>query len=261
MTFRRPPAPITVYGRTTCEDTALVRDRLARLGIPFTDVDLDLDAEGARLVASLNNGNEITPTLVFGGPDMAMAEPSLDDLDAQLLEEGWRIRRPEPALFTRAIMAGPLPLPTLAEPSGSTFQLAEFRGRRQLAIFFAHAGDCRTCGGYARQLASTGPALQNANARALVVVPGGPADAERWVAEVSSSVPIVADAGSRWKKAVGARVELDVGGSDAVLMAVDGAFAPRFGSSAPDAGGLITPSQAAEWLEFASADSAGRDAQ
>lgn len=251
MTLSSPP-PITVFGRTTCEDTAIVRDRLGRLGVPFTDVDLDRDAAAARLVESLNGGNQVTPTLLFSGTETAVAEPSLDQLDARLIDDGWPVRRPEPTAFQGDLLGRPLPLLTLVDAAGAAFGLAQFRGRRQLAVFFAHAADCRTCSGYARQLAAAAPKLADGDARALVVVPGGPEDAARWIAESTDRIPIVADHGGRWKKAVAAHVQLDADGAGALLLGLDRYLAPRIGSVAADAGGLITPLQAAEWLEFAS---------
>ena len=247
-----PPRPITVLGRPTCEDTAIVRDRLRRLEIPFTELDVDRDEAAGRLSESLNSGNRVTPTLLFGGADGALSEPSLDPLDARLRDEGWPIRPPEPTLFSGDTIATPVPLPSVVDPAGTTFRLAPFRGRRQLAVFFAHASDCLTCSGYARQLAGVTARLADRDARALVVVPGEAADAARWRAASTDRATIVADPGGRWHWSVAAHVGFDVDRGGALLIALDRCLAARIGSVAPDAGGLITPLHAAEWLESAS---------
>ena len=229
-----------------------MRDRLRQLGVPFADVDLDLDTDAARLVESINHGHSITPTLTFGGPQDAVAEPSLDALDARLQDDGWTIHRPEPLVIGGDLVASPVPLLALTTPAGAAFQFAQFRDRHQLAVFFVHAGDCLVCAGYSRQLAAVRPKLADGDARALVVVPGGPADAARWTADHTDRVTIVADRNSRWKRAVAAHIQLDMDGGGAMLLALDRYLAARTGSSGPDAGSLITPGQAAEWLEFAS---------
>jgi len=248
----RPSRPITIFGRPTCEDTAVVRDRLSRYGIPFTEVDVDRDEGAGRLCEAINNGNRSTPTILFGGTDGAMTEPSLDALDARLLDEGWPLHPPEPTQFAGSLIATPIPLMTLVDDAGAPFRLSQFRGRRQLAVFLAHDAACMTCAGYARQLAAVEPRLADADARALVVVPGDAADAARWRVEATNRLPILADSGGRWKTALLAHIQFDVDRGGALLLGLDRYLAPRIASVAPDAGGLVTPRSAAEWLEFAS---------
>jgi mycoredoxin len=247
-----PPPRITVFGRPACEDTAIVRDRLTRLGVPFTDVNLDVDPGAARLVADINGGHQVTPTVMFQSPADTLAEPSLDDLDARLLQDGWPIHRPEPVPFGTDVAASPLPWLTVTDAQGAAFRIAQFRGRSQLAIFFVHAPGCLVCAGYSRQLAGVRLELATAGARAIVVVPGGPEEAARWASEHTDRVPVVADRESRWKRSVAAHLQLSPDRPDAMLIGLDRYLAPRIGSGASDAGGLITPGQAAQWLEFAS---------
>lgn len=246
------PRSITILGRPTCEDTAVVRDRLTRYRVPFREVDVDRDEGAGRHCEALNAGNRSTPTLLFGDADDAMTEPSLDALDARLLDEGWPIRPPEPTQFAGSLVATPVPLLTVVDDAGAAFRLSQFRGRRQVAMFFAHAAACMTCAGYARQLAAVRAKLADGDARAIVVVLGDATDAARWRAEATDSLPIVADRGGRWQAAVTAHVRFDVDAGGALLLALDRYLAPRLGSVAPDSGGLITPLKAAEWLEFAS---------
>src|SRR6185369_1909001 len=162
----------------------------------------------ARIVETLNDGNQVTPTVLFGGADAVLREPSLDTLDRRLADDGWPISRPLHSEFKGPPTARPLPAATLLDPAGEPFRLPdrEGRGERGLAIFFAHASDCRACSGYARQLATVGPNLAEADIQALVVVPGEPDVAASWRAESTDKIPIVADQGGRWKAAVAAHI-------------------------------------------------------
>lgn len=250
MTSPTSPRPITVYGRTTCEDTAIARDRLRHLNVPFTDVHLDLDPSAAPLVESLNNGNQVTPTILFGGIERPMSEPSLDALDARLAEEGWPIHRPGPARYGPDTAADTSHVRSLVHADGSAFDLDAISGHHPFAVFFAHAPDCRVCSGYARQLAAVASDLAEGNSRPLVVVSGDADVAATWRAESTDRIPIVGDPSGRWKASVVAQVAPAEDGPVALLVALDANLVPRFGSHASDAGGLITPLQAAEWLAF-----------
>jgi mycoredoxin len=236
---RNQPPAITVFGRTTCEDTAIVRDRLRALAVPFTDVDLDRDAGAARLVETLNDGNQVTPTVLFGGTNSVLREPSLDVLDEHLLDEGWPISRPQHVEFGGTPTPRPLPVGTLLDPAGGAYPLTD--GDKGLVIFFAHAADCRACSGYARQLAAVSPTLADADIQALVVVPGGPAVAANWRTESTDKVPIVADDGGRWKQAVAAHIAAREAPNGAIILALGQDLTPGIGSSSADAGGLGTP--------------------
>ena len=86
---------------------------------------------------------------------------------------------------------------------------------------------------------------------AVYLIGGGPL-ARRvpgW-ARACGVLPIVADREGRWKQSVAAHTLLDPDGRGAMLVALDRYLAPRVGSIADDAGGLATPRQAAEWLQF-----------
>ena len=87
------PMPVLIYGRSACEETALVRDRLDRLGISFVEVDIDQAEEAARFVKGLNNGAARTPILVFGDQDMILAAPSVAQLDQALRRAGYEVGR------------------------------------------------------------------------------------------------------------------------------------------------------------------------
>ena len=49
--------------------------KLAELGISFQEVDIEQSPEAAALVESLNNGNQMVPTLVFSD-GTSMTNPS-----------------------------------------------------------------------------------------------------------------------------------------------------------------------------------------
>jgi hypothetical protein len=245
------PPPITVFGRTTCEDTAIVRDRLRALAVPFNDIDLDLDAEATRLVESLNDGNRVTPTLLFGGTGSVLREPSLDTLDRRLVDDGWPILRPPHSAFAGTPSSSPLPVGTLLDAAGEPYPLTDGGGGRQggLTIFFAHAADCRVCSGYARQLAAVRPQLAKAGMQAFVVIPGGPAVAANWRAESTDKVPMVADDGGHWKAAVaGHMAAIGALPTGAIILAIGRDLSPRIGSASTDAGGLGTPLELAGLL-------------
>jgi glutaredoxin len=84
---RRGHPPILVLGRDTCEDTTAARDHLTARGIPFTYRKVDEDPEADAHIRRLNDGNWVTPTILFGDPDQPyriLREPSNDDLDDAL---------------------------------------------------------------------------------------------------------------------------------------------------------------------------------
>lgn len=83
------PLPVLIYGRPTCEDTALVRWRLNRLQVPFVEIDVDKDPDAARYVERVNHGNRTTPTIVFGDEDFIIVEPTLEELNHSLRRAGY----------------------------------------------------------------------------------------------------------------------------------------------------------------------------
>lgn len=74
------------------------------------------------------------------------------------------------------------------------------------------------------------------------------AAASSWLHEITGAIVILADAANAWKSAViGA---LDEAPGQAALIVVDRFAAPRAGSFASEAGGLISPAEATDWLRF-----------
>lgn len=83
--------PITMYGGEHCEDTHRSRARLRALGIEFHDLLIDHDTDLQRLVRTLNNGNQSTPTIIIGGGSrkLVLTEPTDEELDHALAEYGF----------------------------------------------------------------------------------------------------------------------------------------------------------------------------
>lgn len=245
---REAPATITVLGSTTCEDTAIVSSRLRALGVPFLDVDIDADAAAAGRVASLNGGRRITPTVVVGDDADVRAEPTLEAL-GELLRAAWYDAMPPQAtryhgdLTTRSI-----PVRHLHTVDGRRFSLEQLRGRRQVALFLGHGAGCLACFGYARQLAGMRDALAEADGLALVVVAADVRAASGWRHGIDDAVTILADPDGGWKRDVATHI--GARGGDAIMLLLDRFGAPRAGSGADEAGGLIDPSEAVEWLRF-----------
>jgi hypothetical protein len=247
------PRPITVLGSTTCEDTAIVSSRLRALDVPFIAVDIDADPAAALRVASLNDGHRVTPTVIVGvdeaGHDqLVRAEPSLETLGELVRAAGHDARPPEAHGYHGDLTTRSIPVRHLDGVDGRPLSLEQLRGRRQVALFLAHGPDCLACFGYARQLAATADALGESDALPLIVVRGEVDGATAWRHGIDNRVAILADPDGRWKHAVATHVGLRPG--DAILLLLDRFGAPRAGSAGEEAGALIDPPEAVDWLRF-----------
>jgi glutaredoxin len=239
---------VTVLGSTTCEDTAIVASRLRALGVPFLEVDIDADAAAARRVASLNGGRRVTPTVVVGDEAAVRAEPTLEALGALLVAAGHDVGPPQATGYHGELITRSIPVRHLEAVGRPLFSLEQLRGRRQVALFLGHDSGCLPCFGYARQLAGSRDALAEAEAQPLVVVADDIRAAGGWRHGIDDAVTILADPHGTWKQAVTAHVGARAG--DAILLLLDRFGAPRAGSGAEEAGGLIDPAEAVEWLRF-----------
>lgn len=85
------PMPVLIYGRSTCEDTAFVRERLAELQVSFVEIDIDIDSEAAAYVERVNHGERITPTIVFGEESFIVVEPDHAELNQALRRAGYEV--------------------------------------------------------------------------------------------------------------------------------------------------------------------------
>lgn len=77
---------ITVYGREWCEDTQVTRSSLQTLGIPYAYVDIEADTVAAKFVRDINEGREVTPTVLMRGE--ILVEPDPDELAGMLRATG-----------------------------------------------------------------------------------------------------------------------------------------------------------------------------
>ena len=55
----------TLYSTSWCGPCKRLKGQLGELGLTFKEVDIEQSPEAAALVESLNNGNQMVPTLVF----------------------------------------------------------------------------------------------------------------------------------------------------------------------------------------------------
>jgi hypothetical protein len=253
MTPLEPEHPeasaLVVYGAAGCEDTAVVRSRLAHLGVLHHAVDVDADPAADALVRRLNGGDRVTPTLVRHGA--SIAEPSLEQLDRLLLAIQPELRLPAGDQLYGDVTARPVPLRALVRstPAGPAAYHAEtLRGRREVALFLAHDAACLACLGYARQLALRLPEQTSGSPEVMIVVPDTPQRLEAWHHALSERVVLVADEDGAWASEVRRRVGL--GPDVAAVVLLDRYLAPRVRSVAPEAGGLIGAADALEWLEY-----------
>jgi glutaredoxin len=237
-----------MYGTATCEDTAVTRSRLRALGVPYREVDIDLDAAARGQLAELVGGQTSTPTLVFGDRALIAVEPSPRELDELLSAAGYEVELPAPLVYHGSVASLRLPLRTLPQLAGGDFSLESISGRLQAAIFFAHGSTCLACYGYAKRLARQREALAEEGAIPIVVVGSELAAASTWLHGITEDIVILADAANAWKSAVTG--VLDEAPGQAALVVVDRFGAPRVGSFASEAGGLIAPAEATDWLRF-----------
>ena len=224
------PEPLLMYGTATCEDTAVTRSRLRALGIPYREIDLDLDSFARDQLSELVGGRISTPTLVFGDHALIAVEPSPRELDELLSAAGYAVEPPAAVVYHGSLASLRVPLRTLPQVAGGNFSLESISGRLQAAIFFAHGSTCLACYGYAKRLARQREALADEGAIPIVVVGSELATASSWLHEITEDIVILADAANAWKSAVVG--ELDEAPGQAALIVVDRFAAPRAGSFA-----------------------------
>lgn len=79
---------VTMYSTTWCGYCRRLKSQMDREGIPFEEVNIEQDPESAAYVESVNNGNQLVPTVVVvprqGGESVAMPNPSLAQVKAAL---------------------------------------------------------------------------------------------------------------------------------------------------------------------------------
>ncbi len=240
--------PLLVLGAATCEDTAIVVDRLRAIGAAYDSVDIDADPASLERVRRLNGGARITPTVIVGDEAVVAAEPSLEEVGDLLRAAGQEFGMPAATQLHGAITGRAIPSVAVPTAEGGSFSLGELRGKRQVALLLAHGPECLPCLGYARQLSRQRAALDGAGASLVVAVEGPAAAAAGWAEALESGSVLVGDPEGAWKAAVARHLDLPAG--DAMLVLLDRYLAPRVVSHEADAGGLTDPSEATDWLRF-----------
>lgn len=72
-------ATVTVYTTSWCPFCRMLRSGLDRLGVTYSEVDVDRDRSAASFVESVNGGNRTVPTVLF--PDgSTMTNPPADEV-------------------------------------------------------------------------------------------------------------------------------------------------------------------------------------
>ena len=84
------PLPVLVYGRSDCEDTALLRHWLQEYRISFVEINVEQDEQAAEYVRAVNNGELVTPTIVFGERAFLLVKPDRKTLNDALRRAGYR---------------------------------------------------------------------------------------------------------------------------------------------------------------------------
>lgn len=77
---------VKVYGADWCEDTREARRLLDNLGVDYTYVNIEQDAEAARWVKEQNDGRERKPTIKIG--ERVLRVPRERELETALRDEG-----------------------------------------------------------------------------------------------------------------------------------------------------------------------------
>ena len=76
-------ADFTMYSTGWCGFCRRLKMQLAEAGITYTEIDIESDPEAAAFVESVNNGNQVVPTLRFADGSAA-TNPSLAEVQAKL---------------------------------------------------------------------------------------------------------------------------------------------------------------------------------
>ncbi|MFJ9947910.1 mycoredoxin [Kitasatospora sp. NPDC091207] len=72
---------VTMYSTTWCGYCNRLKGQLTREGIGYTEINIEEDPNSASFVESVNDGNQIVPTVLVtperGGEQIVMTNPSL----------------------------------------------------------------------------------------------------------------------------------------------------------------------------------------
>ena len=74
---------LTLYTTSWCPFCIRLKTGLAREGVEYTEIDIEEQPEAAEFVGSVNNGNHVVPTALFGDGSTA-TNPSVGDVLTKL---------------------------------------------------------------------------------------------------------------------------------------------------------------------------------
>jgi peroxiredoxin len=240
--------PLTVYGSTTCEDTALVAARLRALNIPFALHYAQEDANVNPILEKYNAGMRVTPTLVFGNDDFVLSEPTLEQLEARLGEAGYIFSPPQGIEVRGAQRHARVPNFTLPSTDGSQVTLYKLPRRKRAVLYFVRDTADRAAQGYARQLTNQRELFDDYNALPLPILGADMAAAEAWAHEFARGYPALADPTETVRTKYDALFGLN--NPNALLLILDAFCEPRVISCGVDAGELIAPGEVTSWLRL-----------
>lgn len=238
--------PIVMYGSYTCEDTAVTRDRLKVLRVPFTERAKEDDENVVALLGKYNAGMLRTPTLIFGDDTHVIAEPTLEQLEELLIQAGYTFDAPQMRRFNVKRYLPDLSRGALIPPS---VQVAQDFSRT--ILFFAHNPACRVCQGYAKQLAASNNSFAELSARLTIVLRTDVERGKEWAKEFAPTIEILVDTDGSLKRESADCFpdswDIRIGGTWLWLVQNDEVV--RAGIYAPDAGGLATPTEIIRFLK------------
>jgi mycoredoxin len=72
---------VTMYSTTWCGYCRRLKGQMERAGISYIEINIEQDSASAQFVESVNNGNQLVPTVLVvptsGGRPIALGNPSL----------------------------------------------------------------------------------------------------------------------------------------------------------------------------------------
>ncbi|MHB1007845.1 MAG: mycoredoxin [Propionibacteriaceae bacterium] len=74
---------LTMFTTTWCGYCRRLKSQLDRTGIDYTEVDIEVEPEGAELVEHANSGNRTVPTLLFEDGS-TLTNPSVREVQQRL---------------------------------------------------------------------------------------------------------------------------------------------------------------------------------
>ncbi len=80
---------ITLYGAPWCGDTRRSRRLLDRLGVSYTNIDVDEHPAGNAWATAQHGGERLIPTILLAPDEPLLFEPSDDALRAALVRTGY----------------------------------------------------------------------------------------------------------------------------------------------------------------------------